>query len=69
MDVYRLTGFGNYGAGVAVVVAPSVEDARNLGRTIVDNTWHTDYATSDIEKLDLKDSGPERVVTHFEYGE
>lgn len=70
MIVYKLTGFGNYCAGTAIIVAPNVEVARGLGKTILSSgCWNIDYSTGDIEELDLKDSGPERVVTNFEFGE
>ena len=71
MRVYSVRGQGIYGGGLAIIAAANETEARQIAKTIRDETWHTRYGGDDSEIAELEGVTAERagVVDHFETGE
>lgn len=70
MNLYAVKAHGDWGGGMAVVIANDAAQAKQVAAMIRDDIWATDYAhPEEVVGLPGIVSGPPRVVTHFETGE
>jgi hypothetical protein len=70
MKVYAIKAFGHYGGGMAVVAAPSEDEAKVLAQQKESSYWRVRYEEPEsIEVLPCRCDGPARVLAHYETGE